>query len=157
MRAAGDRGSGTVLVLAVVAALGLVSVTAWTASAAALARHRAEVAADLAALAGAGELDRAGASDRACAAARAVAGANGAWLESCRVGGAQLVVVAALRLRLPGVLGGGSRVVKARARAGREPPPGAARRSRQGTGSVRDGPVALWRYRDICGPTSSGA
>jgi secretion/DNA translocation related TadE-like protein len=85
------------------------------------ARHRAESAADLAALAGAGRI---GIDGGECGAAGAIARANGAALSSCRVtldpGGRSGSVVVQLRAaeRLPVI---GERGVMASARAGRLP------------------------------------
>ncbi len=94
MRAAageGERGSATVLVIAgVMASCAIAGL--WLASGrAALARQRAETAADLAALAGAQAL--AGSPAAVCTDAGAVAAANGGRLVACAVDG-QAVVVA---------------------------------------------------------------
>lgn len=143
-RAGGERGSGAVLALTVVAVLGVVTLVAVSAAAVALARHRAETAADLGALAaadGVGLLS----DQQACEQARSVVGANEATLESCVVDGAEVVVVAQVWVVLPLLLGGGRAAVHATARAGREPGPSATR------------PSVGCRYRDICGPTHHGA
>ncbi|MCU1692991.1 MAG: hypothetical protein JWM64_2082 [Frankiales bacterium] len=89
-RLQGDRGSGTVLALAlcmvlagfaaVLVGVGLLVVT----------RHRADAAADLAALAAASR--SADGSARACSAAAATAAADGARLVLCRFAGADVVV-----------------------------------------------------------------
>ena len=77
-----DTGSGTAWVLCLLLVLTSVAV-AGLLLAGALARHaRAVGAADLAALAGAGVVQR-GAPDAACAVAARVARANGAELTSC--------------------------------------------------------------------------
>lgn len=80
-RAGGDRGSSTVLVAAAVGVLLMMLVAGMTLTAAVLARHRAEAAADLGALAGATH------PARACAEARRVVQANRAVLASCEVHG----------------------------------------------------------------------
>jgi secretion/DNA translocation related TadE-like protein len=90
-------------------------------SLAVLARHRAESAADLAALAAADEI---GVSDGSCVAARRIAVRNGAQLRSCRLSldpsgrSGTVVVSVALPLQLPII---GADAVTASARAGRLP------------------------------------
>ena len=86
----GDRGSGTVLVLAVVGALAVLLTTALLALAAMQARGRAQTAADLGAIAGAASF-----SDR-CATAGRVVTANGAALTDCAVEGTHVRVRAAV-------------------------------------------------------------
>jgi secretion/DNA translocation related TadE-like protein len=75
-----DRGSGTVLMLALVIFSGFLVLVTAVLAAAIVARHRAEAAADLAALAAASGLS---ASD-GCAEASRIAAANGSRLEKCR-------------------------------------------------------------------------
>lgn len=90
--------------------------------AAVLARHRAESAADLAALAGAGQIGTGGA---VCLAARRIAADNGARLVACaselaadgRSGTVHVRVESSVRLPVVG-----SKLVTATARAGRDPP-----------------------------------
>lgn len=108
-RADRDRGSGTVLVLALVAsALVLAGLLGLLASAQG-ARGRAQTAADLAALAGAHRALTG--ADGACAVAGQVAARNGARLDACRQApGAVVEVVAGV----PGVWG----TATAAARAG---------------------------------------
>lgn len=117
-----DRGAAAVWVLgcgAVVLAVGLFVLVR---SLAVLARHRAETAADLAALAAA---SRIGVGGDPCTSAGAVAAANGATVSSCLVrlgpGGRSGTVRVEVRAEadLPVV---GARTVTARARAGRLPP-----------------------------------
>lgn len=97
----GQRGSATVLaavlVLVVLVAAGVAA--AW--AGAVDLRHRARVAADLAALAGAGALAQAG---DGCGRAAALAAANGATALRCTVTGEVLEVVVGLdaRVRLLG-------------------------------------------------------
>ena len=76
-----DRGAATVVAAAAVGVLVLLLGLGLQLGAAVLARHRAESAADLAALAGA--VDAVRGQDVACARARKVAASNGAVLESC--------------------------------------------------------------------------
>lgn len=114
-----DRGSASVWVLACSALVLLIGVATSLRTAAVLARHRAESAADFAALAAA---DRIGVGDDSCAAAAALAAANGAALVRCRTalgpdgrtGTVDVSVSLAVRLPVLGV----ERVV-ATARAGR--------------------------------------
>ena len=77
-----------------------------------VARHRAQAAADLAALAAAGQLGSGGAA--ACATASAVAGAMGSTVSSCRVEELDVVVGVELGVRL-GRWGVGSAHALARA------------------------------------------
>jgi secretion/DNA translocation related TadE-like protein len=104
-----DCGSATVLVLAGVLACCVVGGLWVTSGRAALARQRAETAADLAALAGAQSLARLEAAP--CAAAGAVAGANGGQLVSCSIAGAAVTVTVSVRRPMP---------AHAKARAGPE-------------------------------------
>lgn len=98
-----DRGSGSVLVLGVVALLVVVTVGALCIASAVEAGHRARLAADLAALAGADAM-RPGltgpkARGSGCAEAAAVANANGAVLRRCSVHGPDLEVLVAVPVR----------------------------------------------------------
>jgi secretion/DNA translocation related TadE-like protein len=127
-----DRGSATVWVLACCVLLLVVAGCVSIRTLAVLARHRAESAADLAALAAAGRI---GVGDDECAAATAVATANAARLARCRVAldpagrSGAVVVQVHIAVRLP-VLG--VRSVSASARAGRLPGRGAAAASAPG-------------------------
>ena len=113
-RPSGDRGSATVWVLALSGVLAVLAVAVVLVGAAALARHRAGTAADLAALAAAGRAVL-GEPD-ACAAAAHVARANAAALVACSVDGSAVVEVrVAVPVRLAGL---GVHVASARARAG---------------------------------------
>lgn len=76
-----DRGSASVWVLACSALVLLIGVATSMRTAAVLARHRAESAADFAALAA---VERIGLGGDGCAAAAALAAANGAALVACR-------------------------------------------------------------------------
>jgi secretion/DNA translocation related TadE-like protein len=114
-----DAGSAGVWLLACCGLLGLVAAAAVVREVAVVARHQAESAADLAALAGAEQI---GAAGDACAAARRIAGANGAHLTGCRVhpstdGRSGTVRVdVAIAVRMPLV---GAQMITAAARAGR--------------------------------------
>lgn len=117
-----DRGSASVWVLACCALLLLIGAAGVLRTEAVLGRHRAEGAADLAALAAAGQI---GVSDGICAAARRIAAANSATVGSCtfalaadgRSGTVRVRIT--LTVHLPVV---GTRTVTASARAGRDPP-----------------------------------
>jgi secretion/DNA translocation related TadE-like protein len=102
----------TVLACFCAAALIALTLLALQVGAAAVARERAETAADLGALAGAAE---ALAGERAaCDAATAVVAANGGTVDSCLVHGADVLVV----VSLAAAIGPVSRPAEARARAG---------------------------------------
>ena len=88
--AGADRGAGSILVLSAVAVVLTAALAVLTFAAGYDARHRAAAAADLAALAGAGQV-RLGV-EPACSLARTVAAANGGVLHSCEVEGEQVVV-----------------------------------------------------------------
>ena len=115
----GDRGSASVWVLACSALVLLVAVAVSLRAGAVLARHRAESAADLAALAAAARI---GMADDVCAPAGPIARANGGALVRCRARLApdgrsgSVDVEVSVAVRLPGV---GSRRATASARAGR--------------------------------------
>lgn len=101
-------------ILACFGAMVLIAVTliALQIGAAALARNRAEIAADMGALAGAAVvLDG---PTAACQAAAQVVGANGATLDSCTVDGVDVLVTAGALLQF----GPLTRRATARARAG---------------------------------------
>lgn len=95
-----DEGAATVLVLALAVVLVLVGAVLVAAGSAVLARHRAQSAADLGALAAA-QLALDGPAS-ACSAAGAVVRAVGARLGQCRLQGADAVV--AVEVDLPGRL-----------------------------------------------------
>jgi secretion/DNA translocation related TadE-like protein len=115
-----DRGSASIWLLACCALLLVVAFAGTVRAAAVVVRHRAESAADLAALAAAGQI---GVSDGVCAAAARIAMANGATVVRCQPalapGGrsGSVTVRLTMRVRLPVV---GSREVVASARAGRD-------------------------------------
>ena len=115
-RSAGaDTGSASVYVLAGLALVGLLASALLAVVVAIGARHRAEAAADLAALAGASAHQR---GSDACTEARVVASANGAVLVACHVDPGGDVAVA-VTVRLPALLAGrGLSPAGASARAG---------------------------------------
>jgi secretion/DNA translocation related TadE-like protein len=80
VRTVHERGSATIWVLAACALVVLAGSIAMARTEAVLARHRAEAAADLAALAAAGRI---GIGTDYCAAARRIASADGAELDRC--------------------------------------------------------------------------
>lgn len=116
---ASDRGAATVWTAFAVVALVFLGTFLFSFGAAVAARHRAESAADLAALAAAGQTGRG--PDAACARARWVADNMSAALTSCRLVSQDALVE--VRTGVPGVFGrfGGT---GAHARAGpvRRPP-----------------------------------
>ncbi|WP_018332830.1 Rv3654c family TadE-like protein [Actinomycetospora chiangmaiensis] len=106
-----DRGAATVVAAAMVAALVLLLATVLVLGAVVATRHRAAVAADLAALAGAAEGVR---GQRAgCDRARSLAASNGGELRSCEWQGWNLQVVVASTCGCLPV--GGTATVRARA------------------------------------------
>lgn len=116
-----ERGSASIWVVAGAALLVLVALIIVIRSSATLARHRAETAADAAALAAAGQI---GVSASPCAAASRVAAANGAALRSCQLNLApnarsgQVAVIVGVDITLPVV---GHQEAIGRARAQRDP------------------------------------
>jgi secretion/DNA translocation related TadE-like protein len=92
-RAPADAGAATVLAAAAVGVLVLLLGLGLQVGAATLARHRAETAADLGALAGAREVVRG--RDVACARAGEVVAGNAARLVACSVDGWSVTVITA--------------------------------------------------------------
>jgi secretion/DNA translocation related TadE-like protein len=90
-----DRGGATVLVLAIGLVTVLVAIASAAVGAAIVARHRAQTAADLAALAGA--LDALDGVELACARAGEIAARNGGHLVACDVDGLDVVVTVEAR------------------------------------------------------------
>lgn len=119
-RLAGERGSGTVLVLGVIGVLLALAVGVAALIRAQAAAGRARLAADLAALGGATALNSITAPADPCAVAGGVARANGAALSSCAVTGEDVVVEAVVRVQVLGV----DRTATAAARAGPVDAPG---------------------------------
>jgi secretion/DNA translocation related TadE-like protein len=113
-RAGEERGSATVWVLALSGVLLSFAAAAVLIGTAVAARHRAEAAADLAALAAAGSAVS-GTADP-CVAAASIASANGAVLESCTVDpGAVVEIRVGVRVAMASL---GVRWAHAYARAG---------------------------------------
>lgn len=83
--AGGDRGSASVLAVGVVGGLAAVLVTALVLVSVLVAGQQARTAADLAALAGAGQVALGAGQGPACVAADAVALRHGALVQSCEV------------------------------------------------------------------------
>jgi secretion/DNA translocation related TadE-like protein len=116
-----DRGAAVIWVLACGAVLMVFAVAVAVRTSAVFARHRAEAAADLAALAAAGQI---GVGDAPCAAAAAIAQRNAAVVGSCAVAldpdgrSGTVIVRVVTHVRLPLV---GTQLVTASARAGRLP------------------------------------
>ena len=116
MRSA-DRGSATILTVALISVLMTCGVVGLAVVQAALVTARVQMAADLAALAGAED------ADDPCGASAAVAEANGAFITGCRIDGPDVVVAVtmpapALVERMALATGRPSPVVSAQARAG---------------------------------------
>jgi secretion/DNA translocation related TadE-like protein len=108
-----DRGSGSIWLAGLLAVVMLTATVGLAAGTAVLARHRAEAAADLAALAGAARIAE-GEAD-GCAAARKVAAANGGRVSACVRTGEDLDVMVSAPVEVVGL---GVLAVSARARAG---------------------------------------
>lgn len=94
-----DAGSATALAAFAVAALVTVAVGAIWIGAAVIARHRAQAAADLAALAAAQRL--AAGPDAACGEAAGIGRSMGAVMRGCEVVGLDVVVTLGLRVGGP--------------------------------------------------------
>ncbi len=115
-----ERGSASVWVIGCCALLLVVSFACTLRASAVLARHRAESVADLAALAGAGQI---GVTDGVCQAVARIAVANGATVRRCQPAlsasarSGTVTVQLGLAVRLPVI---GVREVVASARAGRQ-------------------------------------
>ncbi|MDQ6937644.1 MAG: flp pilus-assembly TadE/G-like family protein [Actinomycetota bacterium] len=120
----GDRGAASLWVLGAGVLVLTTALLVATRTAAVTARHRAGTAADLAALAAAGQIGRTADSAAICRRAAEIAQADGARLTTCtaqlaadgRSGTVRVEVTISLRLA-----GLGPRPVSARARAGRLP------------------------------------
>jgi secretion/DNA translocation related TadE-like protein len=111
LRARDERGAGVVVGIGLLAVLLFVAAVSVGTVAIVLAHRRAQVAADLAALAGAAALQR---GDEPCAAVNRIADRHRVTVTRCRVAG--LTVDVATAVELPVALGGAD--VAARARAG---------------------------------------
>lgn len=95
VRGSPQRGSASVLLLGIGLALLTIALGGQSIGAAAVARHRAGLAADVGALAGALHVPEGKAT--ACARARAVVTANGGRLVGCTVTGPDVVAVVQVR------------------------------------------------------------
>ncbi|WP_293771911.1 Rv3654c family TadE-like protein [uncultured Corynebacterium sp.] len=91
-----DEGSASVVAAGVIAAVASLVLVVAAAGAFVVARHAAQVAADMAAVAGAFAHYR---GEDGCAVARDIARANGAALEACAVTGGDVSVTASVRTR----------------------------------------------------------
>jgi secretion/DNA translocation related TadE-like protein len=114
-----DRGSVTIWAAALAGLVWLGSSAALLYGSAIVGRHRAETAADLAALAAAVHVPDGAAS--ACAVAARIAAGNGARLRGCEVIGDEVEVVVSRRVSVSGL---GAFPAVARARAGPVEPVG---------------------------------
>ncbi len=108
-RSLGDRGSATVTACFAMLALVAITATVVHLGATVLARHRAQSAADLGALAAAAAVDRG--VEGACAAAGDIAGRMGARVEGCHVEAWDAV----LTVTVPVATGTGAATAAARA------------------------------------------
>ena len=99
-----ERGSGTVLVLGIIAVLLAMAVCAGGLIQAQAAAGKARSAADLAALGGATALSSVVAPSEPCETAGRVARANGAEATECTVDGEDVVVEVSVRTRVLGVV-----------------------------------------------------
>ncbi|RMI29368.1 Rv3654c family TadE-like protein [Nocardia stercoris] len=108
-----ENGGATVTACLALSALLVVTVLVAQVGVAVVARHRAQSAADLGALAAAGALDEG--TVVACARARTVTDAAGVRLRSCAAAGWDVLVVVEASVSLGPI---GSRIVGATARAG---------------------------------------
>lgn len=113
-----ERGSATVVMLAVIAVVLMLTVSGLMLASAVLASHRARAAADLAALAGAGALIRGDSPVAACQSAAAVAAANHGRVQRCAAVRAEVRLTIVVPAGMKG-LG----VATARSRAGPAPGP----------------------------------
>ncbi|MEU5877260.1 Rv3654c family TadE-like protein [Spirillospora sp. NPDC047279] len=116
----GDRGSGAIYVVAFMAVVWMVAVTAMAVGSVRAARHRVDAAADLAALAGAGRV--AEGRTAACRAAADIAADSGARLSACEVRGRIVETSVTMVMNVPVVKA--ALRVSSRARAGPVSPEG---------------------------------
>jgi secretion/DNA translocation related TadE-like protein len=114
-----ENGSVTVIMLAVIAAVLMLTVSGLFLTSAVLASHRARAAADLAALAAAGALMRGEAPAAACILAAHVAAANHGRVQRCTAVGTEVVVSISVPMSMNGLAATrGLDVATARSRAG---------------------------------------
>jgi len=115
-RLSDSRGSATVVMLAVIAAVLMLTISGLLLASAVLASHRARAAADLAALAAAGALVRGEPPGAACQCAAQVAAVNHGRMQACLAVGPQVRLSIAVPTGLKGI-----GVATARSRAGPGP------------------------------------
>jgi len=108
-----DRGSATVVMLGVIGAVLLLTISGLVLASAVLASHRARAAADLAALAASGMLMRGEPASAACAAGAQIAAVNHARLQQCIASATEVRLSVAVTAGVTGV-----GVATARSRAG---------------------------------------
>ncbi|OFE18790.1 hypothetical protein BA895_00970 [Humibacillus sp. DSM 29435] len=106
-----DRGAGTVLAVTLTGVVLGVTLAALVLGSAVVASHRARLASDLAALAGASQAQLGVGAGQACAEAGRVAASNGATLSWCSVDGQEVLLVVSVPAGLTGL-------ATARSRAG---------------------------------------
>jgi len=94
----GERGSATLVAVAMMAVLMSITLGGTVVGSAVIARHRAQAAADLAALAAAGRI--ASGPQSACGFAGSVAAANGAKVSGCTVEELDVVVTVEVAVSL---------------------------------------------------------
>jgi len=116
IRLRSDRGSASLWLLAVGLVLVAVALVSAAVGAARVARHQAQVAADLGALAGAARVVEG--LDAACKRAAAFAAENGGRLRTCLVEGLDLQISVEVAVPALPALAGTARVATASARAG---------------------------------------
>ncbi len=87
-----DRGAASVLVIGVVAAILLLTVGALTLAGVVAASHRARLAADLAAIAAAMELQASRDEGSACERGATIAASNAAYLKACGTEGLDVTI-----------------------------------------------------------------
>ncbi|MCE1179682.1 MAG: flp pilus-assembly TadE/G-like family protein [Micrococcales bacterium] len=105
-RVAGERGSGTVLVVGAIGAVLVLVVGALSVVSTVRATHTARAGADLGALAAAATWQSGGSPGQACAAASTVTARNGTTMTACGLDGAGVAVVrvrAVISAPLPGL------------------------------------------------------
>lgn len=117
---AADRGSGVVWLTGFMAVVWVIAVTAMTVGSVRAARHRADAAADLAALAGAARVAEGRAA--ACRAAEVIAAKSGGRLSGCGVRGSVVEISVTVVLKVP--IATDALRVSSRARAGPVGPEG---------------------------------
>jgi len=100
MRRGRDRGAATILALSIIGALLSLTAGGLIVGSVVLASHRARLAADLGALAGAAAVQDGSSASAACAVAEKVAHANGAGTQACSLHDADLEIRVAVAASL---------------------------------------------------------